>query len=155
MEGTVQKQAFGEAYSELRRDSTETSRTNQWVAGAPRSFAWRTRRGSLMSCVGFTCPAAPERYGCSGCIVWKAGQILAEPNFKWGGSNEKIIQGLPFSLREIQEKFGVMARISLKQLAQAGIVHNFPQLIEKSHQPVSQAEHTVIIKKEGVEVTTR
>ena len=64
-------------------------------------------------------------------------------------------QGLPFSLREIQEKFGVMARISLKQLEQAGIVHNFPQLIEKSHNPVSQAEHTVVIWKEGIKVTTK
>jgi len=61
---------------------------------------------------------------------------------------------LPFSLREIQEKFGVMARISLKQLEQAGIVHNFPQLIEKSHKPVSQAEHTVIVREGNVEITT-
>jgi len=61
---------------------------------------------------------------------------------------------LPFSLREIQEKFGVMARISLKQLEQVGIVHSFPQLIEKGHGAVSQAEHTVVIREEGVEVTT-
>jgi len=62
---------------------------------------------------------------------------------------------LPFSLREMQEKFGLMARLALRQLEQEGIVHNFPQLIEKSHKPVSQAEHTVIFKNNKVEVTTR
>ncbi len=62
---------------------------------------------------------------------------------------------LPFSLREIQEKFGKMARISLKELEQAGIIKNYPQLIEKSHQPVSQAEHTIIKKDKEIIVTTR
>ncbi len=61
---------------------------------------------------------------------------------------------LPFSLREIQKKFGAMSRISLKQLEQAGILHNFPQLIEKSHEPVSQAEHTFVKTHEGIIVTT-
>lgn len=63
---------------------------------------------------------------------------------------------LPFSLREIQEKFGNSARIALRELEQAGIIKNYKQLIEKSHKPVSQAEHTIIITKDGkVVVTTK
>jgi len=67
---------------------------------------------------------------------------------------------LPFSLREIQEKFGLMARISLKELESQGIIKSYNQLIEKTHKPVSQSEHTVIIlddenNKREVIVTTR
>lgn len=63
---------------------------------------------------------------------------------------------LPFSLRELQEKFGPMARLAIKELEQARIVHNFPQLVEKSHQPVSQAEHSFIKLPDGkIIVTTR
>jgi len=63
---------------------------------------------------------------------------------------------LPFSLREMQEEFGPMARLAMRELEQADIVHNFPQLIEKSHKPVSQAEHTFIKTPEGkIIITTR
>jgi len=61
---------------------------------------------------------------------------------------------LPFSLREMQEKFGNFAKLALRELEQAGIVHNFPQLIEKSHKPVSQAEHTFIKTDRGIIITT-
>jgi methionyl aminopeptidase len=64
-------------------------------------------------------------------------------------------KNLPFSLREMQKKFGNMSKIALRQMEQEGIIHNFPQLIEKSHAPVSQAEHTIIINQNKVEVTTR
>lgn len=63
-------------------------------------------------------------------------------------------QTLPFSLREVQEKFGSMARLGLKELEQAGTVHNYPQLIEHSHQPVSQAEHTFIKTPDGKIIVT-
>jgi methionyl aminopeptidase len=62
---------------------------------------------------------------------------------------------LPFSLREIQEKFKTTARISLRELEQAGIIKNFPQLVEKSHKPVSQAEHTIIKNNKEIIVTTQ
>jgi len=64
-------------------------------------------------------------------------------------------QTLPFSLREIQEQFGAMSRLGIKELEQAGILHNFPQLIETSHKPVSQAEHSFIKTDKEVVVTTR
>lgn len=63
---------------------------------------------------------------------------------------------LPFSLREIQEKFGPMARLAIKELEQAGIIRNYPQLIEITHHPVSQAEHTFIKTKDGkIIITTK
>lgn len=65
-------------------------------------------------------------------------------------------QTLPFSLREMQEKFGPMARLAIKQMVQENILHEFPQLIEISHKPVSQAEHTFIKDKEGkITITTK
>jgi len=65
-------------------------------------------------------------------------------------------QTLPFSLREMQEKFGPMARLAIKEMENQDILHNFSQLIEKSHHPVSQAEHTFIKDKDGkIIVTTR
>ena len=64
-------------------------------------------------------------------------------------------QTLPFSLREIQEKFGAMSRLGIRELEQTGILHNFPQLIETSHQPVSQAEHSFVKTDKGIVVTTQ
>jgi len=61
---------------------------------------------------------------------------------------------LPFCERWITKKFGSRARLALLFLEQTGILHQYAQLIEKSHAPVSQAEDTVIIGKES-EVTTR
>jgi len=61
---------------------------------------------------------------------------------------------LPFSLREIQEKFKTSARTSLRELEQAGIIKNFAQLVEKSHKPVSQAEHTIIKTKDNEIIVT-
>lgn len=66
----------------------------------------------------------------------------------------KKYRTLPFSLRELQEKFP-MARISLKELEQQGIIKNYPQLIEQSHSPVSQAEHTIIKTEKGIIITTK
>lgn len=67
---------------------------------------------------------------------------------------EEEYKTLPFCSRWIVKKFGARALISLKYLEQAGILHHFPQLVEKSHMPVSQAEHTILITGEKVEVTT-
>ncbi len=64
-------------------------------------------------------------------------------------------QTLPFSQRAIEKEFGSRARIALLFLEKAGILHHYPQLVEKSGQPVSQAEHTIIINNEKVKITTR
>jgi methionyl aminopeptidase len=62
---------------------------------------------------------------------------------------------LPFCERNITKEFGTRTRTALMFLEQAGILHQYAKLIEKSHQPVSQAEHTIVIKEDGIEVTTR
>lgn len=53
---------------------------------------------------------------------------------------------LPFCERWIIDKFGHRAKLSLSLMEQAGILHNYPILIEKSRQPVSQAENTFLIE---------
>jgi len=63
-------------------------------------------------------------------------------------------QTLPFCSRWLVKKFGTRALISLKRLEEAKILHHYPQLIEKDRKPVAQAEHTVILTKEGKIVTT-
>lgn len=77
----------------------------------------------------------------------KAREIL---DYVW-----KKYKTLPFSLREIQNKFGNFARLSLKELENAGIVKNYSQLVEKGHGKVSQAEHSFILKEGKIVVLTR
>lgn len=67
----------------------------------------------------------------------------------------KKYKTLPFSLREIQKKFGGFARLGLKELESAGIVKSYSQLVEKGHGKVSQAEHSFILKDGKVIVLTR
>jgi len=50
----------------------------------------------------------------------------------------------PFCSRWIVKKFSSSALISLKQLEQSGIIHNYAQLIEKSQSPVAQFETTIL-----------
>jgi methionyl aminopeptidase len=92
------------------------------------------------------------------------GNIYAVTNYKntRNPTARKILEyvsdkykSLPFSLREMQEKFGPMARLALRQLEKEGIVHNFHQLIEKSGKPVSQAEHTFIKHGSEILITTK
>ena len=50
---------------------------------------------------------------------------------------------LPFCIRWI-----------VKRIEEAGLVHHYPQLIEKSRKPVAQAEHTIILEGSRKIVTT-
>jgi len=59
---------------------------------------------------------------------------------------------LPFSERELERNFGAIARLGIKRLEEAGIIKSYGMLIEKSHKPVTQAEHTLIIYEGKVEV---
>ena len=61
---------------------------------------------------------------------------------------------LPFCSRWLVKKFGTRALLSLHLIEQAGAIHQYPQLIEKSKSPVAQAEHTIIIQNGKVEMTT-
>jgi methionyl aminopeptidase len=60
---------------------------------------------------------------------------------------------LPFCSRWIIKEFSERAVISLKFLEQAGALHRYPELVEKSHSPVSQAEHTFLYT-DKIQITT-
>lgn len=60
---------------------------------------------------------------------------------------EQEYQTKPFCKRWL-EKAGFKTNFSLKLLEKEKIIYNFPVLVEKSKQPVSQAEETIIFHKE-------
>jgi methionine aminopeptidase len=59
---------------------------------------------------------------------------------------------LPFCSRWIVKKFGTRALFGLKQLEDNRNIHQFPQLVETGK--VSQAEHTILVDKSGIVITT-
>ena len=61
---------------------------------------------------------------------------------------------LPFSSRWIVKEFGQKAVFSLRLLEKEGILHHYTKLVEKSGKPVSQAEHTILVKKDSCKVLT-
>jgi methionyl aminopeptidase len=67
---------------------------------------------------------------------------------------EDEYETLPFCERWITNKFGPRSSMSLRLMEQAGILHQYPQLIEQEHKPVAQAEDTVLIL-DKIEVTSR
>jgi methionyl aminopeptidase len=70
----------------------------------------------------------------------------------------KEYKTLPFCSRWIVKKFGVKSLFYLKQLEKNGNLYNYPELIEESHQKVSQSENTILIyekeNKRDVFITT-
>jgi len=62
---------------------------------------------------------------------------------------------LPFCSRWLVKKFGTKALIGLRQLEQNGNLHSFAQLVEVNRGKVAQAEHTILVEKGEVIVTTR
>lgn len=63
-------------------------------------------------------------------------------------------QTLPFASRWIHAKFGTRGLLALRQLEQAGILYQYPQLVEVSGAPVAQAEHTFVVTKDKTVVIT-
>jgi len=61
-------------------------------------------------------------------------------------------QTLPFSQREIEKKFGKRALFGLAMLKNSGIIEEYSQLIEQNHGIVSQAEKSLIIFDNKVEI---
>lgn len=65
-------------------------------------------------------------------------------------------QTLPFASRWIHKKFGSRGLLALRQLEQAGVLYQYPQLVEISNGKVAQAEHTVLLLEDGKKyITTR
>ena len=63
-------------------------------------------------------------------------------------------QTLPFCSRWLVKKFGTKALFGLKQLEENNNLHHFPQLIETGKGKVSQTEHTILVGKNEIIVTT-
>ncbi|MBL7055450.1 type II methionyl aminopeptidase [Candidatus Woesearchaeota archaeon] len=65
-------------------------------------------------------------------------------------------EGLPFCTRWLTKKFGMKAKLALRELEQLDMLHSHPPLADKNKGMVSQAEHTILISDEGeVIVTTK
>jgi len=62
-------------------------------------------------------------------------------------------EGLPFTKRWL-EFSEIKVRLALKQFEQLGIIKSYPPLIDIGKGIVSQAEHTVLVTKDGCEVLT-
>jgi len=57
-------------------------------------------------------------------------------------------QTLPFCARWIYKKFGARGLLALRRIEEAGILHNYPQLIEAGNGKVAQAEETILLEKD-------
>ena len=68
---------------------------------------------------------------------------------------KKEYNTLPFCSRWIVKKFGSRGLLALRTIEQAGILHQYAQLVEEGKGKVAQAEHTVLLTKNERAVTTR
>jgi len=67
---------------------------------------------------------------------------------------EQEYNTLPFCSRWLVKKFTTKALFALKELENNKNLHQYPQLIESSHNKVAQSEHTILIEKDKTIVTT-
>ncbi len=67
----------------------------------------------------------------------------------------RAFRGLPFARRQLARFARAHVERTLERLMQAGLVHGYPPLAETSCAPVAQAEHTLFVSAQGVEVLTR
>ncbi len=68
---------------------------------------------------------------------------------------EEEYKELPFTSRWLVKKFGSKSLFALRLLEKANALHHFMQLIEKTKMPVSQAEATILVTKDGCEVLAK
>jgi len=61
---------------------------------------------------------------------------------------------LPFCTRWLYKKFGSRALIAMQRIEEAGLVHQYAQLIESGKGKVAQAEHTLVITEKEKIITT-
>jgi len=61
---------------------------------------------------------------------------------------------LPFCERWLYKKFQNRTNLALRDLVSNGNIHNYTQLVESTKSKVAQAEHTLLIEKDKVIVTT-
>jgi methionyl aminopeptidase len=65
------------------------------------------------------------------------------------------LRGLPFARRQLSRLPRVAVESTLQALVRRGVLTAYPPLVETTGRPVAQAEHTVYVGAEGVEVLTR
>jgi methionyl aminopeptidase len=63
-------------------------------------------------------------------------------------------KGLPFCHRWIHKKFGTRGMLALRMLEQAGIIYQYPQLMEVGKGKVAQTEHNVLLLENGEKIVT-
>lgn len=64
--------------------------------------------------------------------------------------------GLPFCTRWLIEKFGKAKTLfAIREMRTLEMLNEHPPLIDKDHGLVSQAEHTILVTKEGCEILTK
>ena len=66
----------------------------------------------------------------------------------------QAFRGLPFARRQLSEFARAEVDATLKSLERAGDLQVYPPLVERGRRPVAQAEKTIFISKDGVEVLT-
>lgn len=94
-------------------------------------------------------------YEASGSTIYHlsgAGQVrdnFARDVLSWLLENK---QTLPFSQRDVEKEFGIKGLVAISNLKRAGAIEEYPQLVEKNHTPISQAETSLIIHNGVVEV---
>jgi methionyl aminopeptidase len=67
----------------------------------------------------------------------------------------RALRGLPFARRQVSHVPREALEATLRALARSGALMSYPPLVETTGQPVAQAEHTVYVGTNGVEVLTR
>lgn len=68
----------------------------------------------------------------------------------------KLSGGMPFVRRHLDEKFGTSrVNYAINDLSKLGILHQYPPLLDTDNGIVSQAEHSVLVTKEGCEILTK
>jgi methionyl aminopeptidase len=62
---------------------------------------------------------------------------------------------LPFASRWVMRKFNDLEGVAaFRELLETKCIMSYPQLVERTRAKVAQAEHSVIVTKDGCEVTT-
>ena len=65
------------------------------------------------------------------------------------------LNGLPFARRQLAHLPHASVESTLEELTRSGALMAYPPLVETTGRPVAQAEHTVYVGVQGVEVLTR
>jgi methionyl aminopeptidase len=67
----------------------------------------------------------------------------------------RALKGLPFARRQLAALPRSAVEATLHALVRGGVLTAYPPLVETTGRPVTQAEHTVYVGRDGVEVLTR